>query len=66
MRMVDIIKKKRDGNKLSPEEITFLIKGYTLGNIPDYQVAAFLMAVYFRGMDSEEMASLTQEMMKSG
>lgn len=66
MRMVDIIKKKRDGNKLSPEEITFLIKGYTLGNIPDYQVAAFLMAVYFRGMDSEEMASLTREMMKSG
>jgi len=66
VRMVDIIKKKRDGNKLSPEEITFLIKGYTLGNIPDYQVAAFLMAVYFRGMDSEEMASLTQEMMKSG
>lgn len=66
MRMVDIIKKKRDGNKLTPEEITFLIKGYTLGNIPDYQVAAFLMAVYFQGMDSEEMASLTQEMMKSG
>jgi len=66
VRMVDIIKKKRDGGKLSHEEISFVVESYTQGNIPDYQVAAFLMAVYFQGMDPEEMAYLTREMMESG
>ena len=54
MRVVDIITKKRDGFKLSKEEIEFIIDGYVKGNIPDYQVSAFLMAVYFKGMDKEE------------
>ena len=50
MRMVDIIEKKRDGRELSTEEIQFLIKGYTDGQIPDYQMSAFTMAIFFQGM----------------
>ena len=66
MRMVDLIRKKRDGGVLSDDEIRFLISGYTAGDIPDYQVSAFLMAVLFRGMDRHETAVLTDAMMHSG
>ena len=66
MRMVDLIRKKRDGGTLSDEEIRFLISGYTAGDIPDYQMSAFLMAVLFRGMDRHETAVLTDAMMHSG
>ena len=61
-----IIEKKRDGGELSDEEIHFLIRGFTEGSIPDYQMAAFAMAVYFKGMTPRETASLTLEMMNSG
>ncbi|MBP7072245.1 MAG: pyrimidine-nucleoside phosphorylase, partial [Clostridia bacterium] len=50
MRMYDIITKKRNGEELTREEIRFFINGYTEGSIPDYQAAALLMAVYFKGM----------------
>jgi pyrimidine-nucleoside phosphorylase len=66
MRTVDLIKKKRDGGELSRQEISYLITGYTHGNILDYQMAAFLMAVYFQGMTSAETVTLTQEMIHSG
>ena len=66
MRMVDLIRKKRDGGVLSDDEIRFLISGYTAGDIPDYQVSAFLMAVLFRGMNRHETAVLTDAMMHSG
>ena len=66
MRMYDIIEKKRDGGKLSPEEIEFFISGYVKGEIPDYQISALLMAIYFSGMDDEETAVLTKAMMHSG
>lgn len=66
MRAVDIIEKKRDGIKLDDKEIRFLIEEYTAGNIPDYQMAAWLMAVYFQGMDAEETAALTMAMAESG
>ncbi|MGB9840494.1 pyrimidine-nucleoside phosphorylase [Thermovenabulum sp.] len=62
----EIIEKKKRGKKLSREEIEFLIKGYVEGEIPDYQIAAFLMAVYFRGMDEEETTYLTLAMASSG
>lgn len=61
-----IIEKKRDGKELSEEEIAFLVKGFTEGSIPDYQMAAFAMAVYFNGMTPRETAALTIEMMLSG
>lgn len=64
--MVNLIRKKRDGHSLSPAEIEYLISEYTKGNIPDYQMSAFLMAAYFQGMDSKETASLMQSMMYSG
>ena len=51
MRTVDLIHRKRDGEELSPEEIAFLVDGYTGGEIPDYQMSAFLMAVSFHGHD---------------
>ena len=66
MRMVDMIEKKRDGHALTKEEITFVINGYTDGSIPDYQMSAFQMAVYFQGMTVEETAEFTMAMVESG
>ena len=66
MRMVDIIEKKRDGFALTRQEIHFFIEGYVKGEIPDYQASAFAMAVVFVGMNDEEIACLTDEMMHSG
>lgn len=66
MRMYDLIMKKRNGGALSKEEIHFLIQGYVTGTIPDYQMAAFLMAVYFQGMTEEETAAMTLEVAHSG
>ena len=64
--MVDIIEKKRDGHPLSKEEISFFVKGYTEGSIPDYQASALAMAILFRDMNKEETANLTEAMMHSG
>jgi pyrimidine-nucleoside phosphorylase len=61
-----VIEKKRDGHALSTEDIQTFIAGYTEGRIPDYQMAALAMAVYFRGMTFEEIAALTDAMMRSG
>ena len=61
-----IIEKKRDGQALSAEEIRFFIEGYTCGDIPDYQMAALAMAIFFRGMNAEETATLTDTMLHSG
>jgi len=66
MRAVDIIRKKRDAAELSREEIEFLIAGATHDHIPDYQIAAFLMAVVWRGMTRAELAALTESMLHSG
>lgn len=66
MRAVDLIRKKRDGIPLEPNEIAFLVQGYTSGQIPDYQLAAFLMAVFWRGLEEDEVLWLTEAMMKSG
>lgn len=66
MRMYDIIHKKRNGGELSDEEIDFLVSGCTDESIPDYQLSAFCMAVYFRGMTDRETAALTLAMAKSG
>lgn len=66
MRPVEILKKKRDGLELSRGEIGFLVRGFSSGSIPDYQISAFLMAVYFRGMTERETAALTDEMRRSG
>ncbi len=66
MKTVDLIRKKRDGGELTREEIEFLIDGYINGEIPDYQVSALLMAIYFRSMDDEETAVLTDVMAHSG
>ncbi|WP_144461898.1 pyrimidine-nucleoside phosphorylase [Siminovitchia fortis] len=66
MRMVDMIEKKRNGLNLTPEEIRFVIDGYIKDEIPDYQMSAFLMAVYFQGMTAEETAELTMAMAESG
>jgi len=66
MRMVDIIEKKRNGEELSTEEIRFFVNGYTEGSIPDYQVSALLMAIYFQDMTERERADLTMAMVESG
>lgn len=66
MRMYDIIKKKRDGQKLNREEINYVIENYTKGNIPDYQMSALLMAIYFNNMTEEETVDLTRAMVDSG
>src|SRR5579884_3956616 len=66
MRTVDLIQRKRDGEELAPEEITALIEGYTSGEIPDYQMSAFLMAVYFTGMTDRELSRFTECMLRSG
>ena len=64
--MNDIIFKKREGGKLSKEEIDYWITGYVAGDIPDYQVSALLMAIFFKGLDREETFSLTTAMRYSG
>jgi pyrimidine-nucleoside phosphorylase len=64
--MVDLIEKKRDGHELSTEEINFIINGYTDGTIPDYQISALTMAIFFKGMTEKERADLTMAMVKSG
>ena len=66
MRMYDLIMKKRNGGALTEQEICFMIEGYTRGEIPDYQMAAMMMAIYFRGMNEEETVNLTMSMAKSG
>jgi pyrimidine-nucleoside phosphorylase len=66
MRASDLIAKKRNGEGLSREELHFLVEGYVSGTIPDYQISAWLMAVYFQGMTRDEAADLTQEMIDSG
>ncbi|TMV51359.1 pyrimidine-nucleoside phosphorylase [Paenibacillus mesophilus] len=66
MRMVDIIQHKRDGGRLTREQLYYAVQGFTRGDIPDYQMSAFAMAVYFRGMDEEEIADLTMAMAGSG
>lgn len=66
MNTYDLIMKKRNGNALSREEIRYMVEGYTKGSIPDYQISAFLMAVYFQGMNHEETTELTMAMADSG
>ena len=66
MLMVDIIRKKRDGGSLTKEEIDFFINGYVKGEIPDYQVSALMMAIFFKGMNDEETGNLTLAMLHSG
>lgn len=66
MNIVDIICKKRDGEKLTPDEIRFFINGYTDGTIPDYQASALAMAIYLQKMDNEEITQLTMAMRDSG
>lgn len=64
--MVDVIEKKRDGLELTKEEINFAIEGYTNGDVPDYQMSALLMAIYFQDMTTEERVNLTKAMVESG
>ena len=64
MRAYDVIYKKRNGQKLSKEEISFMIEGYTKHEIADYQMSAFLMSVYFQNLDDEETFYLTNAMAK--
>ena len=66
MRLVDLIRKKRDGGELSGAEIEFIVRGYTAGELPDYQISAWLMAVLLKGMSRAETATLTQAMLHSG
>ena len=66
MRVVDLIEKKKHGEALTKDEIDFLIEGYTKGDIPDYQMSSFLMAVYFKGMNKLEISNLTMAMVNSG
>lgn len=66
MRMVDIIDAKRNGKTLTDEQLQFFVDGVVDGSIPDYQISALLMAIYFQGMTSEEQTSLTMKMMESG
>ncbi len=62
----EIIRKKRDGNSLSAEEIDYFVREYTAGNLPDYQASSFLMATYFTGMSDEEILQFTKSMMSTG
>jgi len=66
MRMIDLINKKKHGESLTGAEIDYIVQGYTQGKIPDYQMSAFLMAVYFKGMNTEEISNLTMSMVNSG
>lgn len=66
MRIVDLIEKKRDGLELNKDELAYLIKGYVKGDVPDYQMSAFLMAVYFNGMTQQELTSFNREILFSG
>ena len=66
MRAVDIIQKKRDGLALNKELIEWLIEGYVAGTVPDYQMSAFAMAVYFKGMTTEEISHMTMKMVQTG
>src|ERR1700682_4936400 len=66
MQAIEVISRKRDGGEHSPEEIEFLLSGYLRGDVPDYQVAAWLMAVCIRGMTRAETLALTQAMVASG
>ena len=66
MRMYDLIEKKKRGGALTREEIAWMVKGFTAGEIPDYQMSAMLMAIWFQGMDSRETTELTLEMEHSG
>ena len=66
MHMTDLIEKKKQGQTLTQEELHFIVHGYTAGDIPDYQMSALMMAIYFRGMTPEETAQLTIEMEHSG
>jgi pyrimidine-nucleoside phosphorylase len=66
MRTVDLIHRKRDGEELSPEEVVYLVEGYTRSEIPDYQMSAFLMAVFYSGMSDREVSALTESMLRSG
>lgn len=66
MRMVDIIEKKRDGQELTKAEINFVITGYTNGTVPDYQMSALAMAIYFKDMTNQEITDLTMAMVESG
>ena len=66
MRAVDLIQKKRDGKELTSSEIEWLVEGYVAGTVPDYQMSAFAMAVYFKGMTTREISDLTMNMVKTG
>ena len=66
MRAVDLIQKKRDGQELTANEIKWLVEGYVAGTVPDYQISAFAMAVYFKGMTTREISDLTMNMVKTG
>lgn len=66
MRAVDLIQKKRDGLELTKTEIEWLIKGYVAGSVPDYQMSAFAMAIYFKGMTTREISDLTMSMVATG
>ena len=66
MRMYDLIMKKRNGEALTEQEIQYMIREYVAGEIPDYQMSAFLMAVYFKGMTEEETLAMTQAVAHSG
>src|SRR5215217_9004435 len=66
MRAVELIERKRDGGELQPDEIAELVAGYVQGEVPDYQMAAFCMAVFFRGMSGAETHALTDAMVASG
>jgi pyrimidine-nucleoside phosphorylase/thymidine phosphorylase len=66
MRTVDLIQRKRNGEELAPEEITWLVESFAAGEIPDYQMAAFLMAVYFQNMSDRECTAMTESFIASG
>lgn len=65
-RVVDIIEKKQLGQSLTKEEIRYMVEGFTEGSIPDYQMSAWMMAIYFKGMTDEEASHLTMAMVESG